>query len=66
MKIEIEVNDLKTLIDGLNNSIISYNDNVRSPFILGAEAVNMDPKWNVLTLDEYTKFLSKFDIFDFR
>lgn len=26
MKIELEVNDLKTLIDGLNNAIIAYNE----------------------------------------
>ena len=33
MKIEIEVEDLKTLIDGLNNAIISYNEVVMALYL---------------------------------
>ena len=36
MKIELEIEDLKTTIDGLNNAYVALND-IRSGILLGCE-----------------------------
>jgi hypothetical protein len=57
MKIELEVENLKTLIDALNNAIISYND-IRTAVLLGC---HVDIKWEPLIGNNFNTLTSKFD-----
>lgn len=52
MKIELEIDDLKTTIDGLNNAIIAYNDFIRMPIFFNLEKDKLDPKWHPLVEEE--------------
>ena len=50
MKIEIEVNDLKTFIDGFNNALIAYND-IQGYFLFGLEK-QLNSKWQNFAKDK--------------
>jgi len=54
LKVELEIEDLKTTIDGLNNAYVALND-IRTGFLLGLETPE---KFNFLkstTLDGLTE-----------
>ena len=57
MKIEIKTENLETLVSGLNNALIAYNDYVRMNFFFGLEKDNLPPKWYNLTIEEIDKRL---------
>jgi len=64
MNINLEINDLKTTIDGLNNAIIAYSDIRRAIWLMGGVPEGMNPKWNKVINKEANSFddlVSKFD-----
>ena len=61
MKIELEVDDLTTLIDGLNNAIIALSDIRNGIFLMGGLPSDMSPKWNPLVGTSFDDLTKKFD-----
>ena len=62
MKIELEINNLKNLIDGLNNAIIAYADIRYAIWVMGGPNDSINPKWNSIIGDNSNNLTEKFDI----
>ena len=62
MKVELEIDDLKTTIDGLNNAIVAYNDFVRGPILFNTEKNELNPKWyGLIESGDFTERTAKID-----
>lgn len=62
MKIELDINDLKTTIDGLNNAIIAYNDIRNAIYIMGGIPDGISEKWKPFIVGKSLENLTeKFD-----
>ena len=59
MKIELDINDLKTTIDGLNNAIIAYNDIRNAIYIMGGIPDGISQKWEPLIVGKSLENLTE-------
>lgn len=62
MKVELEINDLKTTIDGLNNAIIAYSDVRNGIWLMGGMPSDINPIWEKLLGNSLETLTEKFDI----
>ena len=62
MKVELEIEDLTTLIDGLNNGIIALTDIRNGIFLFGGLPSDMSSKWEPLVGTEFDNLTEKIDI----
>ena len=62
MKVELEIDDLKSTIDGLNNAIIAYADIRNSIWLMGGIPSDINQIWGKLLGNSLETLTEKFDI----